>query len=80
MSYETRIREMARKQFIGRRITDVCFMDQESADEMGWSYRGIVITLDDGTQLYPSRDEEGNDAGVIFTSLEGELSVIGRAV
>jgi hypothetical protein len=29
----------------------------------------VVLTLDDGTQLYPAADDEGNNAGALFTTL-----------
>jgi hypothetical protein len=29
-----------------------------------------MIELEDGTIIYPSRDDEGNDAGALFTSNE----------
>lgn len=76
-SYEARVAAAAQDQLVGKKIVSVLYMDQESADELGWSYRGVVITLEDGTQLYPSADDEGNNAGALFTSLEGELSTIG---
>jgi hypothetical protein len=33
---------------------------------MGWYNKCVVIVLDDGTLVYPSKDDEGNDAGALF--------------
>jgi hypothetical protein len=53
---------------VGKKITKVRYMTEAERDEIGWCGRPIVILLDDGTALYPSRDDEGNDAGAIFTN------------
>lgn len=60
---------------VGKKITKVRYMTEKERDQIGWYGRPIVIVLDDGTALYPSRDDEGNDAGAIFTNNES-LSTI----
>ena len=67
----------AATQLVGRTIKSVLYMDNESADAMGWYSRPIVIELDDGTQLIPMSDDEGNNGGALATSLEGVLGTIG---
>ncbi len=69
--------DAARKQFIGKTITDVAYMDKADAEEMGWDQRGVIFELDDGTQLIPFQDDEGNGPGALATSLENELSMFG---
>lgn len=49
----------------GRTITEVFYMNAEEADEMGWNGRALVLVLDDGSQLIPQADDEGNDAGAL---------------
>jgi hypothetical protein len=44
-------------------------------ENLGWDKSGIVLMLDDGTYIYPSRDDEGNGAGALFTS-HADLPVI----
>lgn len=52
---------------VGRTIRAVRWMDEEEMKEMGdWFSAPIVIQLDDGTLLWPSADDEGNDAGALF--------------
>lgn len=53
---------------IGRKIVDVRWMSQREVSEHGWSHKAPVLVLDDGNVLYPSSDDEGNDAGSLFGS------------
>ena len=62
---------VARALLVGRRIVEVGYMTREEADGLGWSRRPVVLTLDDGTTIYPSSDDEGNDGGSLFTSDKG---------
>jgi len=50
----------------GRTIETVRPMTSDEQDVEGWSRPATVIVLDDGTKIYPSRDQEGNGPGVIF--------------
>ena len=54
----------------GRKIIKVEYMSQEEADEIGWCSRPVCIGLDDGSWLYPSMDDEGNEAGALFSNDE----------
>tara|TARA_Y100000592_G_C5194609_1_gene187710 strand:- start:64 stop:267 length:204 start_codon:yes stop_codon:yes gene_type:complete len=57
----------------GRTIETVRPMTPDEQDVEGWSRPAIVIVLDDGTKIYPSRDQEGNGPGAIFgVSAAGE--------
>ena len=50
----------------GRTITEVRYLTNKEAEQMGWYHRSIVMQLDNGTIIMPSRDDEGNDAGALF--------------
>lgn len=50
----------------GRTITKVRYMSRKETAEQGWMRRPLVLVLDNGMQLYASRDDEGNDAGAMF--------------
>lgn len=54
---------------VGRTITAVRYLSTEEASDLGWYGRCVVLTLDDGTQIYPAADDEGNNAGALFTTL-----------
>jgi hypothetical protein len=59
----------------GKKIVDVRYMTEKERDMLGWQSRCVIIILDDGTSIYPSRDDEGNDAGALFVdNIENDLS------
>ncbi len=60
--------EQSEKVLLGRRILKIRYMTKKEAEELGWDNRAIVIGLDNGTLIWPSMDEEGNNAGAIFTT------------
>jgi hypothetical protein len=53
---------------VGRKIVGVHWMENDEASAVGWRRRAIVLHLDDGNLIYPSMDDEGNDAGALFTN------------
>lgn len=62
-------RDKAKEILQGRTIQTVRYMTNEEARSWGWSRRAVILILDNGTAIIPSADEEGNDAGVLFTTL-----------
>ena len=63
---------------VGRTIVKVRYMTDEERDLIGFSSRAVVLQLDNGLLVYPSQDDEGNDAGALFTTDEkhGTLPVL----
>ncbi len=59
----------------GRTIKQVRYMTEDECEELMWDERALVLELDDGTLVWPSSDEEGNQAGVLFTNID-EASVL----
>lgn len=55
---------------VGRTIKSVRYLSDEETDEIGWNRSSIVLELDSGVSLFPSSDDEGNDAGALFTTHE----------
>lgn len=60
----------------GRTITGVRYLSDEETEAMGWHHASVVIELSGvGTKppisIWPSSDDEGNNAGSIFTTDEG---------
>lgn len=53
--------DCAKKVMLGKKIVDVTYSEYEGVF-------GLVIMLDDGTHLYPMRDDEGNGVGAIHTN------------
>ena len=72
---------------VGREIIDVGYMTDEEIGESGWSCKAICLCLRDvrpvnnkgerrpDVWIYPSMDDEGNNAGALFTTDE-DLPVI----
>jgi hypothetical protein len=60
----------ASKLLVGKKIVGVSYLCSEDREEMGWCGAPIVITLDDGTNIFPSQDDEGNGPGALFTNDE----------
>jgi len=59
--------DIAKQQLLNRKIVDVRYLSEEEAENLGWTQRSVVMVLDDGNMIYPSSDDEGNDAGALFT-------------
>jgi hypothetical protein len=62
---EHRETEYARKHLVGRKISDVRYMQAKEAEDMDWSSRPLVLILDDGTLIWPTSDDEGNNGGTL---------------
>lgn len=53
---------------VGRRIVGARYLSSSEAEKLGWNSRSVVFELDNGVLIFPSRDDEGNDAGSLFTT------------
>ena len=61
------------KQLVGRKIVKVEYMPTEMAkDNFYWFNRPIILTLDNGSEIIPSSDDEGNDGGALFFYSKGD--------
>ena len=60
---------------IGRRVTAVRYMTEEEMEQYGWTQSAAVITFDNGTEIFASRDDEGNGAGALFTNVIGLATI-----
>ena len=57
----------------GLRIEELAVLDEAELRAHAWRRSPVVLLLEDGSTLYPSSDEEGNDAGAIsILSLGGD--------
>jgi hypothetical protein len=50
----------------GRTIRAVRPMTPAECAAEGWEHPALALILDNGTVLYPSRDDEGNGPGAFF--------------
>ena len=51
---------------LGKKIVKVEYMSSEEADKGMWYSRPVRIILDDGTNILPMSDDEGNDGGALW--------------
>lgn len=58
--------DYANKNLKGKTIRSVRYMTKEECEDMMWYKRPIVIEFTDGTLVFPSMDDEGNDGGALF--------------
>jgi hypothetical protein len=60
---------------VGKTIKSVRYMHICEKKDMGWFKKSLVIFFTDGSFIFPSADNEGNDAGALFTSIR-DIEVI----
>ena len=63
---EKRWTDYAKKHLVGRKIVRARYLDNEEAEHLGWYHRSVLLELDDGSIVFMSKDDEGNDAGALF--------------
>jgi hypothetical protein len=51
-------------------------LDDREREDIGWDKSGLVIEFNDGHWIIAMRDDEGNDAGSVWTSSQSEINVI----
>lgn len=56
---------------VGRKITGCKYMTEKEMEGLGWNSKALIITLEGGVKLFASADDEGNDAGALFTNIRG---------
>ena len=61
---------VAKNLLINKKIVDVRYMTIEESNDMGWYERSVAFQTEDGLWFFPSRDDEGNGGGALFTSDE----------
>ena len=78
---EKRILREAQR-LVGLQITGVRYMTLAERHQLFVDHRGVVLTLSDGTELYPMVDDELNDVGVLIArspdGRETHLSFVDR--
>jgi len=65
----------AKKHLVGKTISNVRYLTNDEQNDLGWYNKSLVIIFTDGTAIYPSADDEGNEAGALFTNI-GEFPTI----
>jgi hypothetical protein len=61
----------AKRALVGLSIVEARYLTEEEVSNLGWSHSVLVMELSDGTLLFPSMDDEGNDGGSMFAQKAG---------
>ena len=69
--------ETVAKKLLGRKIVGVKYLSPTDTHEMGWAHSAVVLILDDGHELMPMYDDEGNGAGAIATTYSSLTTIPG---
>ena len=67
--YDKYWNDEAKKLLLHKRIVNVRYLTQKETDDMGWTERVIAFQTNDGLWFFPSRDDEGNGGGALFTTM-----------
>ena len=62
--------EVAKGLLLNKKIVNVRYLTEKEAEDLGWYERVVAFQTEDGLWFFPSRDDEGNDGGALFTSDE----------
>ncbi len=63
---EAQWNKYASDNLVGKKIVRASYMTDEEVENRGFMCKALVIEFDDGTIIFPSADDEGNDAGALF--------------
>lgn len=64
-------KDLVNNHLIGKTIVKAQWLNPKEAKRLfGWDCQPIELFLDNGTILTPSKDDEGNDAGALFTNIK----------
>lgn len=67
--------DKANKLLLNKKIVKVEWMISEESKSIGWDSRPVCLQLDDGTWIFPMRDDEGNDGGALAVGESETLPV-----
>ena len=63
--------DLVNKHLVGKYITKVQWLNPKDTKKLlGWDSQPCEIHLNDGTVITPSADDEGNNAGALFTNIQ----------
>lgn len=68
--------DKAKAVLVGKTIASVRYLTDKETEDLMWSSASLLIVFTDGSYMFPSADDEGNDGGALFTNFGGDLDVI----
>ena len=73
------VNEDIKKILLNRKIVEVRYLDKNEVAGLLWNKSAVVLVLDNGVQIFPMSDNEGNDAGALATTFGFQLQTIPAA-
>ena len=61
---------------VGKTIRRARYLNDREREDIGWHKSGLVIEFTDGHWIVAMSDDEGNEAGSVWTSSQSEINVI----
>jgi len=61
-------RQLSLEKLKGRTVMDVRYLTDDEMEDLGWYEKSLVIFFEDDSFIFASADDEGNNAGALFTS------------
>ena len=57
----------ANRILLNKKIVKIKWLTEDQAEqEFGWRKRPVMLVLDDGTEIVPQMDDDGNDGGALL--------------
>jgi len=60
--------DLATTEFAGKVVDRITWITKKDVEDLCWFSKAPVILFTDGSYIFASADDEGNDAGALFTS------------
>lgn len=79
MSNQAKLKQQWENDFkdllVGQKIKSIKYQTDKEVDNLGWYSAALVIEFENGTKIFASQDDEGNNAGALFVEKEGDVYV-----
>lgn len=66
----------AKDTLVNKTIIDARYLTPKEAEDMGWFNSGVLIWLNDGTEILVSQDDEGNGPGALMIFSDNKHSLL----
>ena len=71
-----RLTEKAIKMIVGKKIVGIRYLTHEEMKHAMWYKKCPVLILEDGTQVLPVADDEGNESGVLEIHKGNDMEIL----
>lgn len=61
---------------VGRTIKRAEYLSKSNCEELGWDDSGLVLILDNGSQILVQCDDEGNGPGALVVQTKTDFDIL----